>query len=157
MSVKKSNPLARLFAPKDVGLNRDTDLIKIVAIISMVVDHGGKMFFPKYQIMRIIGRLALPLFAYCIAVGGVYSKNRLRYLSRILFVGLISQPFYAMALGHKAPMMFRIRFLDNPIGAVVNFYVQSWAVPNIMVTLALGLSQHLPDADAGADGDMDHP
>ena len=139
MAVKKRNALSVLFAPREVGLNRDTNLLKLVAMISMLIDHTGKMFFPQYRIMRIIGRLAFPLYAYCIAVGGVYSKDKLKYLSRILMMGLISQPFYAVALAHTVPAMYAVRFADNPLGAVMNFYVQSWAVPNIMLTLALGL------------------
>ena len=139
MAAKKKNALSFLFAPREVGLNRDTNLLKLVAMISMLIDHTGKMFFSQYRIMRIIGRLAFPLYAYCIAVGGVYSKNKLKYLSRILLMGLISQPFYAVALAHTVPAMYAVRFADNPLGAVMNFYVQSWAVPNIMLTLALGL------------------
>ena len=139
MAAKKTKALAGLLAPKEVGLNRDTNLLKLVAMISMLIDHTGKMFFPQYRIMRIIGRLAFPLYAYCIAVGGVYSKNKLKYLSHILLMGLISQPFYAVALAHTVPAMYAVRFADNPLGAVMNFYVQSWAVPNIMLTLALGL------------------
>lgn len=139
MASKKATALSVLFAPKEVGLNRDTNLLKLVAMISMLIDHAGKMFFPQYRIMRILGRLAFPLYAYCIAVGGVYSRNRLKYLSRILAMGLISQPFYAVALAHTTQAMYAIRFADNPVGAVLNFYVQSWAVPNIMLTLALGL------------------
>ena len=139
MAAKKTKTFAGFFAPKEVGLNRDTNLLKLVAMISMLIDHTGKMFFPQYRIMRIIGRLAFPLYAYCIAVGGVYSKNKLKYLSRILLMGLISQPFYAVALAHTVPAMYAVRFADNPLGAVMNFYVQSWAVPNIMLTLALGL------------------
>lgn len=139
MASKKSSALARLFAPKEVGLNRDTNLLKLIAMISMLADHTGKMFFGQYQIMRIIGRLAFPIYAYCIAAGCVYSRNRLKYLSRILLVGLVSQPFYAVALAHTTKAMYAIRFADNPLGAVVNFYIQSWATPNIMWTLALGL------------------
>ena len=56
-----------------------------------------------------------------------------------MLVGLISQPFYAVAMAHTVPSMYAVRFLDHPVGAVVNFYVQSWATPNIMYTLALGL------------------
>jgi hypothetical protein len=139
MASKKSTFLSTVFAPGEVGLNRDTNLIKLVAMISMLIDHTGKMFFYQYQITRIIGRLAFPLYAYCIAVGGVYSKNKLKYLTRILAVGLISQPFYAVALAHTTPAMYAVRFVDNPVRAVINFYVQSWAMPNIMYTLALGL------------------
>lgn len=139
MATKKNNALTWLIAPKEVGTNRDTSLIKLVAMIAMVFDHAGKMFFPHYQVMRIIGRLAFPLFAYCIAVGCVYSRNRLKYLSRLLLIGLVSQPFYAKALAHTSQRMFAVRFVDNPIRAVVNFYMESWGTPNIMLTLAFGL------------------
>ena len=139
MASKKTGALSWLFAPKEVGTNRDTNLLKLIAMLCMLCDHTGKMFFGKYQLMRVIGRLAFPLFAYCIAVGCVYSKNRLKYLTRIMAVGLISQPFYAIALAHTTPRMYAIAFAENPIGAIINFYVESWATPNIMYTLALGL------------------
>lgn len=139
MASRKSTALSAVFAPKDVGLNRDTNLLKLVAMISMVLDHTGKMFFSHYQIMRILGRMAFPIYAYCIAVGCVYSKDRFKYLSRIVLMGLISQPFYAVALAHTSKQMYAIRFAENPLGAVFNFYIHSWSVPNIMYTLALGL------------------
>ena len=139
MASRKPTALSAVFAPKDVGLNRDTSLLKLVAMISMLLDHTGKMFFSQYQIMRIMGRLAFPIYAYCIAVGCVYSRDRFKYLSRIVLVGLISQPFYAVALAHTSKQMYAIRFAENPLGAVFNFYIYSWSVPNIMYTLALGL------------------
>ena len=139
MASRKTSVLSSFIAPREVGLNRDTNLLKLIAMISMLIDHVGKMFFPQYRIMRIIGRLAFPLFGYCVAVGCVYSRNRLKYLTRILLVGLISQPFYAVALAHTTKAMYAIRFADNPVGAVLNFYVQSWYTPNIMYTLALAL------------------
>lgn len=139
MASRKRSALSWPFAPKTVGLNNDTELIKLIAMITMLADHAGKMFFPQYNLFRIVGRLAFPIYAYCIAAGCVYSHNRYRYLSRLVITGLVSQPFYAVALAHTTPKMFAMRFVDNPIGAVFNFYVHSWAVPNIMWTLALGL------------------
>ncbi len=139
MASRKQSALSWPLAPRDVGLNKDTNLIKLIAMITMLVDHAGKMFFPQYNLMRIIGRLAFPIYAYCVAAGCVYSKDRFRYLARIVLIGLVSQPFYAVALAHTSQSMFAIRFADNPVGAVFNFYVQSWGSPNIMWTLALGL------------------
>lgn len=139
MAAKKKSTLPWPFAPKEVGLNRDTTLLKLVAMIAMLIDHTGKAFFPQYRLMRIVGRLAFPIYAYCIAVGCVYSRNRLKYLRRIVTVGLISQPFYAVALSHTTQKMYAVRFVERPVGAVVNFYVQSWSAPNIMYTLAFGL------------------
>ena len=139
MASSKASGAYWPFAPREVGANRDTQLLKMIAMASMLVDHAGKMFFPQYPVMRIIGRLAFPIFAYCVAVGAVYSRNRLKYLTRMILTGLISQPFYAMALNHTTPKMFAIAFRDNPVGAAVNFYVESWQSPNIMLTLTLGL------------------
>ena len=61
----------RLTHPDAVRTNRDTGLIRLIACVCMAVDHAGKMFFPQYTVMRLIGRLAFPLFAYGIAVGAV--------------------------------------------------------------------------------------
>lgn len=139
MSAKGKSALAWPFAPKEVGLNRDTNLLKLVAMITMLIDHTGKMFFARYQIMRIIGRVAFPIYAFCIAAGCVYSRDRFKYLKRIVLMGLVSQPFYAVALAHTVPQMYAIPFAQNPVGAVVNFYIYSWNSPSIMLTLALGL------------------
>lgn len=139
MASSKASGAAWPFAPKEVGLNRDTQLLKLLAMITMLADHTGKMFFSQYPIMRVIGRLAFPIYAYCIAAGCVYSRNRLKYLSRLLLTGLVSQPFYAMALAHTTPRMFAVSFRENPVGAAVNFYVESWQSPSIMLTLTVGL------------------
>ena len=136
MSAAKSKgkwPLAHT----KVDLNSDTNLLKLVAMLTMLIDHTGKMFF-KSNLMRIIGRMAFPIYAYCIAAGCVYTKNHVKYLSRLVLTGLISQPFYAVALGHTYASMYTIAFLDNPVGAVVNFYVESWRHPSIFLTLILG-------------------
>lgn len=127
------------FAPKQVGLNKDTNLLKLVAVITMLIDHTGKMFFSQYHVMRLIGRVAFPIYAYCLAVGCVYSKNRLKYLSRIALIGLVTQPIYALSMGHSTPKMFAIPFRTSPLRAVLNFYVESFHYPSIMLTLALGL------------------
>ena len=44
-------------------------MIKLFALITMVIDHIGLVFFPNVIIFRIIGRLSMPLFAYCVARG----------------------------------------------------------------------------------------
>jgi len=40
------------------------DLLKTIAIIAMFIDHLGLYFFPKYEVMRVIGRIAMPLFCF---------------------------------------------------------------------------------------------
>ena len=128
------------FAPAQVRLNTDTGLLKLVAMIAMLCDHAGKMLFPQYRIMRIIGRMAFPIYAYCLAVGCVYTKNPLRYLGRIVLLALVSQPIYAVSMGHSTPSMYALSFTEQPIRAALNFYIESWTKkPSILVALALGM------------------
>lgn len=48
--------------------NLDTNLLKLIAIISMTLDHVGSVFFPQIPAFRWIGRLAFPIFCYCMTV-----------------------------------------------------------------------------------------
>lgn len=68
--------------------------IKIIAAVSMLIDHAGMILFPDALWMRIVGRLALPLYALCIAEGFRYTRNRLFYFLRILSLGAICQIAY---------------------------------------------------------------
>ena len=77
--------------------NLDTNLLKVVAIISMLIDHIGSAFFDDIPVFRYAGRLAFPIFAYCLTVGLLYTSNIKKYLIRLGIFALISQPFYIMA------------------------------------------------------------
>lgn len=76
--------------------NMDTNFLKLIAIISMVFDHMGSAFFPEYRMFRWIGRLAFPIFCYCMTVGLLYTHDAKKYLIRLAVFALISQPFYVL-------------------------------------------------------------
>lgn len=73
------------------------NLIKIIALIAMTFDHIGLQLFPQYEIFRIIGRLALPLYAYMITEGCKYTKNRKKYLWNVLSLAILCQVVYFVA------------------------------------------------------------
>lgn len=85
--------------------------LKILAVVSMVIDHVGVFFFPKYFVFRIIGRLAFPLFAWFIANGARYTGNVKIYFLRLLALALLAQiPFgYAIHLA-DIPKFFNVVF-----------------------------------------------
>ena len=68
--------------------------LKIIAAISMVIDHVGLLFFPRVKLLRILGRLAFPIFAFMIAEGCKYTKNRLRYFGTIFCLAAGCQVVY---------------------------------------------------------------
>lgn len=140
MSAASSSPLHALACPQTVRTNQCTGLIKLLACAFMFVDHAGKMLFPQYPVMRLIGRLAFPMFAYGIAVGAVYTHDPVRYLSRVVALALVSQPLYAVALGHENAAMYAVPFSSHPLRAAYTFYVNSWQTPSILLPLALSLT-----------------
>ena len=83
------------------GGNENTGLIKLVAIACMIVDHVGVAFFPRVYELRMIGRIAFPLFAWCLCVGAEYTRNIWKYALRLLLVGILAQPVYFWAMNHE--------------------------------------------------------
>ncbi len=68
--------------------------LKILGILTMCIDHLGFMFFQDEISYRLIGRLAMPIFAFQLAVGFSHSKNKEKHILRILIFAIISQvPF----------------------------------------------------------------
>ena len=63
--------------------------LKLIAMLLMTVDHVGAYLLPQYRFLRILGRLAMPVFAWMIAEGCTYSRNRRRYLLTIGVVALV--------------------------------------------------------------------
>lgn len=85
--------------PRVAG-NTDTSLLKIIALIFMIVDHVGVAFYPGVPELRVFGRIAMPLYAWCLVVGSEYTHSAPQYALRLFVLGVISQPFYVMALSH---------------------------------------------------------
>ena len=65
--------------------------LKLIALVSMTIDHIGYFLLPQYTLLRILGRIAFPIFAYMIAEGCRYTSNRLRYFLGILGLGILVQ------------------------------------------------------------------
>lgn len=72
-------------------------MINIIALITMLIDHLGVVFFPNVILFRIIGRLSFPLFAYGITKGYKLTKDFNYYSVRLILLAVISQiPFYLL-------------------------------------------------------------
>ncbi len=71
-------------------------VLKLIAAVTMFIDHAGLLLFPEWEFMRIIGRLAFPIYAYCLAEGFRYTKNRNLYFLRVFLLGLVCQIVYTV-------------------------------------------------------------
>ena len=73
--------------------------LKLIAMITMTMDHVGLQLFPQLQWLRFLGRLAMPIYAYMIAEGCRHTRNRKKYLLRLLGMGALCQVVYLVAVG----------------------------------------------------------
>jgi len=75
--------------------------LKIIAIVSMVIDHCAYFLMDNgtilYDVMRCVGRIAFPVFAFLVAEGVAYTHNRKRYFAQLLVFAVISEvPWYLL-------------------------------------------------------------
>ena len=93
-------------------------VLKIIAMISMVIDHSRYLHpILDNDITKVIGRFSFILFAFILTEGIWHTKDRTKYLKRIVLFAVVSQiPF----------MIFR---------SIVGRYI----ILNILFTFAIGM------------------
>ncbi len=73
--------------------------LKWLGCLFMLVDHIGLLLLPQYRFLRVVGRLAFPIFAYMLANGYRHTRSRGKYLLRLAAFALAIQPLYSRFIG----------------------------------------------------------
>ena len=89
--------------------------LKFLACAIMLLDHIGATLIP-WGTLRIIGRLAFPIFCFLLADGAHYTRNPRNYLLRLGIGAILSELPFDLAL----------------------FGSWSWQHQSVMITLLLG-------------------
>ena len=79
------------------GLSAST--MKIIACIFMVIDHIGVILFPDVELLRILGRLSYPIFAYFLAEGCRYTRNKRKRFLLVLGLAVLCEGVYFFMSG----------------------------------------------------------
>ena len=77
------------------------DLIKLLAVVAMIIDHIGLYFFPEVPAMRMIGRFAMPIFCF---FAGYNYQGKIRL--EVLLYGVLA--YCVTALVHSKFITFNI-------------------------------------------------
>ena len=90
-------------------------VLQIIAIITMTIDHLGLYLFDNNPFMRIIGRLAFPLFAFMVAEGFRHTHSWQRYSLRILIASIVTQIIFyfahiALGIEYSHNVLFTLNF-----------------------------------------------
>ncbi len=72
------------------------NLLKVIAVLTMLIDHIGVFFsysmsYEVYYIFRMIGRISMPLYAFLIVQGYFHTSNLSKYLKRLGILGIVTQ------------------------------------------------------------------
>ncbi|MBP3313622.1 MAG: hypothetical protein J6K84_03075 [Oscillospiraceae bacterium] len=107
------------------------NMLKCIAACSMLLDHIGYFLFPQYDILRILGRPAFPIFAFMISEGCRYTKNKKRYFLTVFLLASLLQLICYFAIG----MTDLISLMGFAIGILLVYALQFWKhqlfMPNI--------------------------
>lgn len=101
--------------------------LKVLACATMLLDHIGAVFmmsignYSLYYALRIIGRLAFPIYCFLLAEGVAHTKNPVKYGLRLFIGVLLAEIPFDLAL----------------------FGGFTWAYQSVMVTLLLGFGMAL--------------
>jgi hypothetical protein len=75
------------------------NMLKCIAAFSMLLDHVGYFLFPQYEVLRILGRPAFPIFAFMISEGCRYTKNKKKYFLTVFLLATVLQIICYFAIG----------------------------------------------------------
>lgn len=93
-------------------------ILKMIAIITMVIDHVGAVLFPMNMMFRYIGRISFPLFVFLLVEGSIHTRKIRKYELRMFLFALISEIPFDLAFSSE----------------IVNIHSQ-----NVFWTLGIGL------------------
>ena len=98
---------------KQRGLSQEG--LKIIACVTMLIDHIGAVLLPQYFSLRMIGRIAFPIYCFLLVEGAHYTKNPGKYALRLGIGMLLSELPFDLAFSRG----------------------WSWGYQSVMVTLLL--------------------
>ena len=87
--IKKQKRNIRIFS---------SNALKIIACVSMLIDHIGIVFVDNNLFMRAVGRLAFPVFAFLLVQGLLRTSDVRRYLLRLGIFAVVSEMPFDLAM-----------------------------------------------------------
>nr|WP_280521429.1 TraX family protein [Paenibacillus mangrovi] len=122
----------------------------MIAMLTMLLDHLGMVCFENQLWLRIIGRIAFPIYAYALAKGYLYTRSKTKYLARLLVLAILSQIPYQLALNPDGLNVIFTLFMAASVMQIMDLTSSLWAKGGIVI--AAGTVMQIFPFDYGAYG-----
>ena len=135
--------------------------LKLFAVIVMTIDHIGHILFPGVMWLRIIGRLAYPIFAYMIAEGCTHTRSMPRYFATMAGMAAICQVVVYFVTGSLYQYILVTFTLSILLIGVLKKALQTqstlwWLITSAALGTIWLLTQWLPAQLSGTDFSIDY-
>ena len=126
-------------------------VLKIIAIVTMFIDHIGYAILGKFSFFNYIGRISFPIFAFQISEGYIYTKNLKKYFLRLFIFALISQlPF--MLFGKIISNDFSLNIFFTLLLGLISIYIydkSKYKIVGIISAILIGFLANFAHCDYG--------
>ena len=124
--------------------------LKMIAMLSMTIDHLAYYYGCEnpylYELMRTVGRIAFPTFAFLLAEGFVHTRDKSKYMINLFVFALLSEVPW-MLLNHDGSHNVLFTLLAGILGMhIIENSRNRWATM-AFVTL-VGAATAFADTDS---------
>lgn len=128
--------------------------LKWIAMISMLIDHTGAVLFPQYIQLRMIGRLAFPIYCFLLVEGAVHTGNIRKYELRLLLFALVSELPFDLAFYTRIDFRHQNVFFTLFLGLLVveQYQKRREKLSSFLIFLTAMAAAEVLNTDYGAVG-----
>ena len=120
---------------KKQGLSQEW--LKLTACATMLVDHVGAVLLPQYIWLRVLGRIAFPIYCFLLAEGIHYTKNPKKYGLRLGIGVILSELPFDLALFGGTTLYYQSVMLTLLIGFLMAMCMKWVKYPMLKVLLVI--------------------
>lgn len=143
------------------GKGLTNNQLKIVAMVAMTCDHVGAVLLPQVAVLRLVGRLAFPIYGYMIAEGCRHTGSLPKYLGALAALAALCQGVYFFVVGSVYQCVM-VTFTLAVIGILLLKNAQDRGTAAAWVLAAVGflsvffITEILPSVLVGTDFGVDY-
>ncbi len=118
---------ASLSRPNGARWGLSAFVLKIIACLTMVCDHVGSSLLPEVGILRIIGRISFPIFAFFIAEGCRYTRHKGKRFLLVFGLALMCEAAYFVVSKQVTGTVLVTFSCSIPVIYAVQAVKKAWA------------------------------